>query len=452
MKSSPKPAGLLPANIDVERLVLGAVIRDSTRYPKAAEALTADDFSLEKHRRIWEAMGVLHKRGDRIDRITLAACLQGRGQLESVDGLAYLADLDQGLPDIPQADTYMHLLRRVAVRRRIAYAGQFAMDQALDPREEPETVIAQTVERLTSAEQMLPTTGDMATVAEIIEEQGGVNVVLDPAQRVKGLTTGFVKFDEMTGGLRKGDLIIIGARPAMGKTAWALNIAQYVVLGKHPQGVALFSLEMSKESLLTRLLCAVARMDGHKFRAGYVNADERRRLQFAAHQLSEAPLFIDDRATVSLAHLRTSLSRLRAKREIALVIVDYLQLMTPLGKFENRNQEVAALSRGLKMLAKDHDLPVMALSQLSRACETRQGSHRPQLSDLRETGSLEAEADLVCLIFRPEMYKTEREDLRGLAELIVAKQRNGPTGTVNLVFLKQFTKFENRTSDVEGNG
>jgi replicative DNA helicase len=232
----------------------------------------------------------------------------------------------------------------------------------------------------------------------------------------------------------------------MGKTALALNIAQHVAL-KLKQTVAIFSLEMSKESLLTRMLCATARVDSQRFRAGYLTPEERRKLNHGLHELAEAPLYIDDTPGVHLMDMHAKLRRLQAERKVGLVIVDYLQLMTGRGRFENRNQEVSALSRGMKLLAKEMNVPMLVLSQLSRAVETRQGDHRPQLSDLRESGSIEQDADLVGFIFREEVYSRDREDLRGLAELIVAKQRNGPVGTVNLVFLHAQTKFENRAED-----
>jgi replicative DNA helicase len=276
--------------------------------------------------------------------------------------------------------------------------------------------------------------------------EGGINAFLDPSKRIKGLSTGFAKFDELTGGLHGGDLCIVAARPSMGKTALALNIAQHVALNLK-QTVAVFSLEMSRESLLTRMLCSAARVDSQRFRAGYLTQEERRKLNHALHELVEAPLYIDDTPGIHMMDIHAKLRRLQAERKLGLVIVDYLQLMGSRGRFENRNQEVSALSRGMKMLAKELNVPMMVLSQLSRAVENRQGDHRPQLSDLRESGSIEQDADVVGFIFREEVYQREREDLRGLAELIIAKQRNGPVGTVNLVFLHAQTKFENRAED-----
>jgi len=438
----------LPVNLDAERYVLGSVIMDDALFVQVAGTVQADDFSLEKHRRIFGRMTELHERAERIDRITLANELMKHGQLESCDGLGYLVSLDDGLPQITNLESYVRIVKDKAMLRRIIFAGQRMIDRCLLGDEEPEVILASVEETLLNLSQWGINAGLM-TPQQIIDEQGGVNDFLDPARRLKGLGTGFVRFDEMTGGLRAGDLIIIAARPSMGKTALALNIAQHIVLGRDPQTVAVFSLEMSRESLLTRMLCAAARVDGQKFRAGYLNTDERRRLNVAAAQLAEAPLYVDDTAAANLMDMHAKMRRLKAEQGLALVVLDYLQLMSGRGRFENRNQEISVLSRGLKMLAKELEVPIVVLSQLSRAPEIRQGDHRPQLSDLRDSGAIEQDADLVCFIFREEVYKPEREDLRGLAELIIAKQRNGPTGIVNLVFLRQFTKFENRTADLE---
>jgi replicative DNA helicase len=438
----------LPVNLDAERYVLGSILMDDSLFVQVAGLLQTDDFSVEKHRRMFNRMGELHERGERIDRITLANELIKHNQLESCDGLGYLVSLDDGLPQIANLDSYVRIVKDKAMLRRMIFAAQKIIDRCVLGEEEPETILASTEESLLNLSQSRLSAG-LLTPREVIEEQGGVNEFLDPGRRLKGLSTGFVKFDELTGGLRGGDLIILAARPSMGKTALALNIAQHVALGREPQPVALFSLEMSQESLLTRMLCSAARVDGQKFRAGFLNADERRRLQFAAHQMVEAPLFIDDTAAANVMDMHAKLRRLKAEHGLALVVMDYLQLMSGRGRFENRNQEISVLSRGLKMLAKELGVPVMVLSQLSRAPEVRQGDHRPQLSDLRDSGSIEQDADMVCFIFREELYKPDREDLRGLAELIIAKQRNGPTGILNLVFLRHFTKFENRTADLE---
>jgi replicative DNA helicase len=436
----------LPSNVDAERFVLGSILLDDSQYVQAAGILEADDFSLEKHRRIFLRMGEILERGEKIDRVTVANELMKQGQLESCDGLSYLVSLDDGLPQIVNLESYIRIVKDKAVLRRIVFASQKLIDRCLMGQEEPDEILG-------GAEETLLKLGDsrvksgLATAEEIIDRyQGGLNAFLDPSQRIKGIATGFVKFDEMTGGMHPGELIILAARPSMGKTALALNIAQHVAAKEHT--VAVFSLEMSQESLLTRMLCATARVDSQRFRAGYLDRDERTRLQTAASKLVRAPLYIDDTAGINLMDIHAKLRRLQSERTLGLVILDYLQLMSGRGRFENRNQEISALSRGLKLMAKDLNVPMLVLSQLSRAPETRQGDHRPQLSDLRESGSIEQDADVVAFIFREEVYKPDREDLRGQAELILSKQRNGPVGKIQLVFLHALTKFENRTGDL----
>ena len=439
----------LPANLDAERFVLGAILMDDSLYIQVAGTLEADDFSLEKHRRIFLRMGELFERGERIDRVTVANELLKQNQLESVDGLAYLVSLDEGLPALSNLESYVGIVKDKATLRRIIFTSQKLIDRCIIGEEEPDEILA-------SAEESLLKLGDartkdaLASPKQILDNfDGGINAFLDPAKRIKGLSTGFLKLDEMTGGLHEGELVILAARPSMGKTALALNIAQHVAMRPgQKQTVAVFSLEMSQESLLTRMVCAAARVDQQKFRASYLNQDERRRLQKATADLVEAPLFIDDTAGAHLMDIHAKLRRLKSEHGLALVVIDYLQLMSGRGRYENRNQEISTISRGLKLLAKDLRVPMLVLSQLNRAPETRQGDHRPQLSDLRESGSIEQDADLVGFIYREEVYKPNDESLRGLAELLVAKQRNGPTGKVNLVFLREFTKFENRTNDL----
>jgi replicative DNA helicase len=287
-------------------------------------------------------------------------------------------------------------------------------------------------------------------VREILENyEGGINAFMDPSKRKKGLSTGFIGLDEKTGGLHGGDLFILAARPSMGKTSLLLNIAYHVAV-KLAQPVVIFSLEMSQSSLLTRMMCAAARVDCWRFQMGYLHADERKRLAIAAADLQDAPLHIDDSSATDPMSIRASLRRLDQRQKLGLVGIDYLQLMKPHSRHENRTQEVTALSRSMKILAKDLGVPVVVLSQLSRANETRQGAHRPQLSDLRESGAIEQDADLVAFIYREAVYKPMDESLVGKAELILAKARNGPIGKIDLVWLEQFTKFENRTTEEEG--
>jgi replicative DNA helicase len=439
----------LPANVDAERFVLGSVLLNQDTYFQVAGAVEPEDFSLEKHRRIFARMKDLYDRGEKIDRVTLANELMKQGQIESVDGFSYLVSLDEGLPALSNLDSYVRIVKDKATLRKLIFSAQKVIDRCLIGEEEPDEILA-------GAEESLLKLGEarsgekLESPATVIGKfPGGVNAFLDPSQRVSGLSTGFAKFDEMTGGLHGGELLILAARPSMGKTALALNIAQHVAT--HPQmrkPVAVFSLEMSSASLLTRLLCSAARVDQHKFRAGYLNSDERRKLQVALADLTDSPLFLDDTAGVNLMDIHSKLRRMQAEHGLSLVVIDYLQLMSSRGRSENRNQEVSAISRGLKLMAKDLDVPFLVLSQLSRAAETRIGDHKPQLSDLRDSGSIEQDADLVAFIFREEVYKRDREDLRGLADLIIAKQRNGPIGNVPLRFLGQFTRFENRAEDL----
>jgi replicative DNA helicase len=390
----------------------------------------------------------LYDRGERIDRVSLAEELMRSNQLESCDGLSYLVSLDDGLPRLSNLDGYIRIVKDKAISRKIIFTAQKMIDRCMLQEESPDDILA-------GAEESLLRLGDtrasntLASPAQIIEEfQGGLNAFLDPSRRIKGASTGFTKLDDMTGGLHQGELFILAARPSMGKTALALNVAQHVATRLNGT-VAVFSLEMSKESLLTRMMCAGARVDQQKFRMGFLNQEERRRLHDAAERLIEAPLFIDDTPGTTVMDVHAKLRRIRNEHGLSLVVIDYLQLMSSRGKSENRNQEISAMSRGLKLLANELQVPFLVLSQLSRAPEQRPGDHKPQLSDLRESGSIEQDADLVGFIYREEIYKPEREDLRGLADLILAKQRNGPTGVIKLVFLREFTKFENRTSDVE---
>jgi replicative DNA helicase len=439
----------LPTNLDAERYVLGSVLLDDSLFVQMAATIEADDFSLEKHRRIFLRMGELYNRGEKIDRVTLAEELMRHNQLESCDGLTYLVSLDDGLPQIQNLDSYVRIVKDKSLLRRVIFASHSLINRCMAGEEEGQAILESAEEGLLKLGESKNRVG-LATPGEIIDEfQGGLNAFLDPGKRIRGLSTGFRRFDELTGGLHPGELIILAGRPSMGKTALALNIAQHAAV-KLNKTVAVFSLEMSKEALLTRLLCAGGRVDAHRFRLGYLDGEERRRLQAAASELVEAPLYIDDTSGSHLMDMHAKLRRLKAERPLGLVVLDYLQLMSGRGRFENRVQEISALSRGLKLLAKELDVPMLVLSQLSRAPDMRPGDHRPQLSDLRESGSIEQDADVVAFIFREEVYKPDREDLRGQAELMLSKQRNGPTGKVNLVFLHHLTKFENRVSDLDG--
>jgi replicative DNA helicase len=438
----------LPDNLDAERFVLGAILTNDAVFLHVAATLQPEDFSLEKHKRIFLRMEELHDRGEKIDRVTLGNELNDRRELESVGGMSYLVSLDDGLPQLYNVDSYVSIVKEKALLRRIIGLSQDTINRCLGSGEN-------SIDILGAVEDALMKLGDvqskntLASPAQILTEfEGGINAFLDTSKRIQGISTGFLKFDEMTGGLREGELFILAARPAMGKTALALNIAQHVTSNaKNPKAVAVFSLEMSKQSLLTRLVCAAARVDQQRFRAGYLNQEERHALQDAMYRMVESPLFIDDTSGTNLMDIHSKLRRLQAEQDLGLVIIDYLQLMQGRGRFENRVQEISSLSRGLKLMSKELKVPFLVLSQLSRAPEVRTGDHRPMLSDLRESGSIEQDADLVAFIFREEVYRPDKESLKGLAELIVAKQRNGPTGRLKLAFLNRYTKFENLAAD-----
>ena len=441
----------LPTNLEAEQFVLGSVLLDDTIFPQVAGVIDAGDFNVEKHRRIFLRMTDLHSRGERVEYLTLVNELEKQGQLESVDGIAYISALTDGLPRLDSIDSYLKIVKDKSLLRRLIFTAQNIINNCVDGGDEAEVLIAE-------AESAVMRVGDaqlrsgLSNPRQIVTDySGGVDAFLDPSKRVRGLSTPFLEFDERTTGLHAGELIILAARPAMGKPALALNIAQHVASDQpdNPgQPVAIFSLEMSKESLLTRMLCGMARVDSHRFRGGYLNQNERRRLSAALNQLINAKLFIDDSAGTNIMDISAKCRRLKAEQGLSLVIVDYMQLMSVKGRHDSRVQEISALSRGLKLLANDLGVPIIALSQLSRAPEMRTGDHRPQLSDLRESGSIEQDADLVGFIFREEVYKPDREDLHGVAELIIGKQRNGPTGKMKLAFLHKYVKFEN-LSEVE---
>ena len=355
--------------------------------------------------------------------------------------------LDDGLPRLPNIDSYVDQLIRASARRKLVVAAQNVYSRAVMGEDDPSEILA-----TANGDFLNIAASDKRTeprsAGQVLSDLGGVQALVGSGQ-FTGLPTGFLRFDDMTGGLKPGELMILAARPSMGKTALALNIATYVALKRNPAVTVIFSLEMSSESLMTRMVASQASVSAQRMRAGYLNSEERARLMRAASAIAEAPIVIDDSSASGVLDIGGKCRRIRAEYgSLGLVIVDYLQLMTGSGRFENRNQEVSAISRGLKLLAKDLGVPMLVLSQLSRAPEQRAGDHRPVLADLRESGAIEQDADLVAFIFREEVYKTDREELRGLAELHLAKQRNGPVGKIDLVFLNALTRFTNRAEDM----
>lgn len=443
----------LPTNIEAETFVLGSVLLDDKKFPDVATALDEEDFAIEKHRRIFACMHKLEERNERIEYLTLANELEKFKQLQAVGGVAYIAYLTEGMPRLENIQSYIEIVKSKSLLRKLIQTSQKVIADCMEEGREVDAILADAETAIMQVGNEVPKAG-LQSPAEAVESfPGGAAAFLDPSLRQRGLAGPFTKFDEMTNGMLGGQLIVLAARPAMGKTAMALNIASYVAssgTSENPQAVAVFSLEMSREALLTRVLCADADVDQHRFRGGYLNREERDRLQQALQKLIQSKLFIDDTADSSVMEIVSKCRKLRAQHGLALVVVDYLQLLGSKGKVENRVQEISAFSRGLKLLAKDLDVPVLALSQLSRKPEERTGDHRPLLSDLRESGSIEQDADLVCFIFREEVYKPDNKKLEGIAELIVAKQRNGPTGKFKLAFVKRLAKFANLAEDIEG--
>ena len=440
----------LPASIDAERSILGAILLESLLFDQAAE-LRPEDFSLDAHRRIFSRMRDLQDLGRPVDMITLAEELNRRKEVEAVGGVAYLSSLIDGLPERPSIEHYVRIVRNKALLRGLINVAQMAIAEAMEHSDEAEEVINRAEQGIFQLSENRLGQGftDIPTIVK--NSFGSLDELYARGQEITGLATHYTLLDKMTSGFQPSDLIIIAARPSMGKTALAMNIAENAaVLDNKVVGV--FSLEMSKEALLMRMLASHSRVDSHRLRTGFIPKEDRQKLTFATESLMQARLFIDDTPAISVTEMRSKARRLKQQEgRLDLMLVDYLQLMSavPIGgkRFENRTQEVSAISRGLKAVAKELRVPVVALSQLSRAPESRGGDHRPQLSDLRESGSIEQDADVVAFIFREEVYKKNDPDLEGLAEIIVAKQRNGPTGTIKPAFLHSCTRFENRASE-----
>jgi replicative DNA helicase len=432
----------LPANIEAERSILGAILLDNLAYNQAAEHLKPEDFLLDSHRRIYSRMMDLAESSRAIDHLTLAEELQRHAEFEPIGGYAYISGLLDGVPDRPSIEHYIKIVRDKAMLRGIISISTAAIARASDQSDLAEDVLNDTEAQIFQLSEKRIGRGFMG-VQEIVRESfGSIDALLQRGQRITGLATHFDDLDSMTCGLQRSDLVIVAARPSMGKTAFAMNIAENAAI-EDGKTVAVFSLEMSKEALLQRMLCSVAKVDSHRFRTGSLWQDDTRKVQRAMEKLAQAPIYIDDTPGIAVGEMRAKARRLKqSKGALDLIVVDYLQLMSGGGKrYENRTQEVSAISRGLKALAKELAVPVVALSQLSRAPESRGGDHRPQLSDLRESGSIEQDADIVMFIFREEVYKQDDPDLEGKAELIIGKQRNGPIGRVMMAFQKSFTCF-----------
>jgi replicative DNA helicase len=435
--------GNLPANVEAERSILGAILLDNFAYNQAAEHLRTEDFSLDSHRRIYARMVDLAESSRPIDMITLIEELERHKELQAIGDVGYVSSLIEGVPERPSIEHYVRIVRDKALLRGLIAAANTAVARASEQTDLAEEVLSDTEAAIFQLSEKRIGRGFMG-VQEIVRESfGSVDALLQRGQRITGLATHYTDLDEMTSGLQRSDLVILAARPSMGKTAFVMNIAENASI-EDQQVVGVFSLEMSREALLMRLLCSQARVDAHKMRTGSLWQDDMKKVVRAMEQLAHAPIYIDDTPGISVSEMRAKARRLKQSQgRLDLIIVDYLQLMSGGGKrFENRTQEVSAISRGLKALAKELSVPVIALSQLSRAPESRGGDHRPQLADLRESGSIEQDADLVMFIFREEVYRQDDPELQGRAEIIIAKQRNGPIGKIRMAFLKSCTRFE----------
>jgi replicative DNA helicase len=451
----------LPASIDAERSILGAVLLENHAYNEAAEKLKADDFALDSHRRIFGRMAELIDAGRAVDIVTLSEELAKRKEVEAVGGVAYLASLTEGLPRRISIEEYVRIVKDKSLLRQLINICSTAITRAADQGEEALEVLNAAESGLLEVTERGITRG-FASIPEIVRDSfGTIDNLYKEGREVTGLATHFTDFDKMTSGLQASELIIIAARPSMGKTAWAINIAQNAAVNSG-KVVAVFSLEMSKESLLRRMLASQALVDSQKIQKGFLLREDQDKLTRALEQLAESKLFIDDTPGISLTEMRAKSRRLRQMSGgLDLIVVDYLQLMTGGSsgtggkRFENRTQEVSAISRGLKALAKELQVPVIALSQLSRSSEQRGGDKKPMLSDLRESGSIEQDADVVAFIHRESYYNRDENgqpdpDTEGKAEIIIAKQRNGPTGSVHLAYISKCTRFENLAYGPDG--
>jgi replicative DNA helicase len=439
------PLRTLPHNLEAEKSVLGAILIHNAAFNHAAELIDAHDFFRDAHRRIFDRMIALSERGDAIDFVTLKEELSRAGELDEVGGPAYIASLADGVPLSANIVYYAKIVKEKSTLRSLIHSANKILTDAYEAEDEPDLLLDE-AERAIFAIAEDRIRAGFVPLRELVQSSF---TTIEKLQQHKGLVTGvptgFIDLDEMTSGLQPSDLVLVAARPSMGKTSFVLNVAQHVGTATD-MTVGFFSLEMSKEQLFMRLLTSEARIDAHRFRTGYLNEKDYGRLSHALGTLAEARVFIDDSASIGVLEMRAKARRLKAEHGLHLLVIDYLQLMQGRGRFENRQAELASISRSLKGLAKELQVPIVALSQLSRAPETR-SDHRPQLSDLRESGALEQDADVVMFIFREEQYRDAdgqpKQNVEGTAEIIVGKQRNGPVGTVKLAFIKEHTRFEN---------
>jgi len=438
---NPSPHKLPPQNVEAEQSVLGGILIENDAINKVTEIVTPDDFYRDAHRKIYNALINLTERDEPADLVTLTNELRKQNQLDSIGGASYIASLIDSVPTAANIEYYARIVKEKGILRKLIQTSTEIITQSYEDRSDVEIFIDEAERAIfeISERRIKPS---FYPIREIVKQSfKTIERLFERKELVTGVPSGFRELDQKTAGFQPSDLIIVAGRPSMGKTAFCLNVAQYAAIEKKTP-IVIFSLEMSKEQLVIRMLCSEARVEGTKLRTGFLVESDWPRLTLAAGNLSEAPIFIDDTAALSVLELRAKARRLKAEHGLGMIVVDYLQLMKGRLRAESRQQEISEISRSLKALAKDLNVPVIAVSQLSRKTEERQGM-RPQLSDLRESGAIEQDADLILFIYRDEVYnRSEDNPNRGIAEVIIGKQRNGPIGKVDLAFLDKYTTFK----------
>jgi replicative DNA helicase len=433
---------LPPQNTEAEQCVLGSILLQQGSIPKALEILTADDFYRDAHKNIFSAMATLFDRGEPLDLITVTNLLKNSNKLDAAGGPGFLVSLTDIVPVAANISYYARIVREKSVLRQLIRTCTEIAGRCYEEQGDIDLLLDEVEQNVFEISRSKSGQAFKAMSEVIVDTFKQVEKLSERREHITGVPTGFDDLDRKTAGLQPSDLIILAGRPSMGKTALAMNIVQNTAL-LHKTPVAVFSLEMSKEQLGMRMLCSVSRVDAHRIRIGHVRDQDWPHLTRAVGMLSQAPIFIDDTPALSVLEMRAKARRLKTEHNIGLVVVDYLQLMRGRSNTPSREQEISEISRSLKAMAKELHIPVIALSQLNRSLESRTDK-RPQLSDLRESGAIEQDADLICFIYRDEVYnKSETNPNRGIAEVIIGKQRNGPIGTVKLVFLDRITTFEN---------
>jgi replicative DNA helicase len=435
-----------PQNLEAEQAVLGSMLLSEEAIGKAIEILEESHFYNDAHKKIYSLIVKLFDSNKPVDLLTLSDELKKRGLLDEVGGPAYLALVANSVPSAANIVQYAKIVKEKYILRSLINVATNIVSKCQQPLENVDVLLDEAEKSIFDIVSH-KIEGSFVPIKDLVKST--IEVIDSIYQRevhVTGIPTGFDNFDILTAGFQPSDFIVVAGRPSMGKSAFACCIAEHVALNEKLP-VAIFSLEMSKEHLVQRMLCAHARVDNHKLRSGFLNLEDWPRLTDSASKLSEASIYIDDTPGISALELRAKARRLKARHDIKLLILDYLQLMRGSGRSENRQQEISEISRGLKDLARELHIPVLAVSQLSRAVESR-ADHRPQLSDLRESGAIEKDADVVVLLLREEYYHPTEEN-RGIAEVIIAKQRNGPVGTVKLAFIKEYASFRNLTSEIK---